>query len=68
MDYTKALKKILDEAKPATGMSRDELQARIAEINEMLKKPMGNAERIMLCGDRASLRKALEELPSQSAA
>jgi hypothetical protein len=59
MRYSVALRKALDKAKPAEGLSRTELEEGIAKITEDLKSPMGDAERIMLCADRESLRKAL---------
>ena len=62
MTYTKELKKALDEAKPlGGGYSHDELCRRISEITERLKRPVGNTERILLCADRAALRKTLLE-------
>lgn len=61
MSYAKKLKRAMDEAEPAgPGLSRGELMRRIASITERLKGPMSDAERIMLCADRASFRKALE--------
>jgi hypothetical protein len=62
MRYLVALKKALDEAKPAKGLTRAELEDGIAKITTDLKSPMGDAERIMLCADRESLRKALKGL------
>lgn len=63
MQYAEALAKVLDEAPPATGLTRAEIEAQIATINAQLLRPCGDALRIMLCGDRASLRKALAALP-----
>lgn len=62
MLYAAALKKVIDEAKPATGLTRTELEERIAAVSDELKRPLGDAMRIMLCGDRASFRKALAAL------
>lgn len=63
MQYSVALKKALAEAKPlGEGYSRCELERRIAAISEQLKRPMCDAERIMLCADRESLRKTIEAL------
>lgn len=59
MTYATALAKALKEAPTATGLSREDLERRIADITDALKGPVGNTERIMLCADRASLRKAL---------
>lgn len=59
MHYAKALAAALDEAAPATGMTRAEIEAGIAAINEELRRPCGDALRIMMCADRAALRKAL---------
>jgi hypothetical protein len=41
------------------------LEERIAAIGKALIRPLpgGDAERIMLCADRASFRKALSALP-----
>lgn len=58
MNYVQMLKKTMDEAKPATGMSADNIAAALAAITDRLKGPLGNAERIILCAERASLRKA----------
>jgi hypothetical protein len=61
--YAKRLKKALDGARLlGEGYSRGELMRRSAAINEQLKCPMSDAERIMLCADRAALRKTLEAL------
>ena len=59
MTYAKTLKRAIDNAEPATGMTRTEVEAAIAGISRQLVGPIGNAERIMLCADRAALRKAL---------
>lgn len=61
--YHNALEKVLDEAKPVEGYSREELESGIADISKQLRGSLGNAERILLCGDRESLRKALNALP-----
>lgn len=57
--YAKLLKSVIDGVPPATGMTRSEMEAEIASITEQLKRPIGDAMRIILCGDRAALRKAL---------
>lgn len=63
MNYAKALQKAIDQAPTATGgIKRADIEAQIAAIGDELKRPMGNAARIMLCADRASLRKALAAL------
>lgn len=62
MNYSRALEKIQKEAAPATGMTRAELEAAITSITTQLIGPMSNVERILLCGDRSSLRKALANL------
>ena len=61
-DYAKVLKKVLDSASVAQGMSRVELEAEIASITEQLKHPVGDGMRIILCGERASCRQALAVL------
>lgn len=53
MQYAKALKKAIDQAKPVMGFSRDELHRRIARITEDLKGPLDNADRISLCAMRS---------------
>ena len=63
--YYGVLEQELKKAKPATGFSRAELVEQIDKINELLRGSVPNFERIGLCADRASLRKALEALPSE---
>lgn len=65
MQYAKALKRAQGKALSAVGLSRAELEECIAAIGKALISPLlgGDAERIMLCADRASLRKALAALP-----
>lgn len=57
--YIDCLEKVTHDAGPARG-SEDELRERLSEINAQLKGPLSNAERIELCGERASIRKGLE--------
>lgn len=58
--YAEALRKALDEAREAIGVDPDEARQRIAEITaRLINEPMSDVERIMLCEDRASLRKFL---------
>ena len=64
MRYANALARATQEMSPATGLDRAEIERLIAGINDELKRPVGDAERIMLCADRASLRKALAALTS----
>lgn len=64
MLYANALGKVIDAAKPAIMCSREELKEGIAKISKKLKAPLGDAERILLCGERASLRKALQSQPA----
>lgn len=64
MNYYQMLKREMDRAVPATGQSREELEAGIAAIGKALIGPLGDGERIGLCADRASLRKALAALPA----
>ena len=64
MSYASILKKALDEVPAAQGLDRADLEARIAGITKQLKGPASNTERIMLCADRAALRKALDALPA----
>ena len=68
MRYAAALEKAVNEAPAAVGMTREEIEQRIAAINAELKRPVGDAMRIMLCSDRASLRKALDALKSPASA
>lgn len=60
--YAKLLKEVIDAAPPAASTNRAELKAQLAEIAKWLAGPMSNAERILLCEERASIRKALEQL------
>ena len=60
--YANALARATRGASPATGLDRAEIERLITGINDELKRPVGDAERIMLCADRASLRRALAAL------
>lgn len=60
--YGQFLHDMVTNAKPAASTDRAKLEAGLATINEQLKRPMSNVERLMLCEDRASIRKALEAL------
>ncbi len=60
MRYAAALSKALDEAPAApAGLTRAEIEAAIAALDADLKRPCGDALRITLCAERASLRRAL---------
>lgn len=59
MSYAQVLKKVVDAAKPVVGASRSEIEDALKDISALLKGPMSNAERILLCEERASLKKAL---------
>jgi hypothetical protein len=62
-NYAEVLKHLTDEAIPATGLSREQIEANLAALTVKLKGPMDNVSRLLLCEDRASLRKALAALP-----
>lgn len=63
MNYAETLDQVMNETPAATGLKRAEIEAGIAAISTRLTRPCGDAERILLCADRASLRKALAALP-----
>lgn len=63
--YAKLLKEVIDTAPPATSTDRAELKGQLVAITKELSGPMSNAERILLCEERASIRKALEQLDAQ---
>lgn len=63
--YAKLLKEAIDTAAPASSTDRAELKGQLVAINKELSGPMSNAERILLCEERASIRKALANLDAQ---
>jgi predicted unusual protein kinase regulating ubiquinone biosynthesis (AarF/ABC1/UbiB family) len=62
MNYAQTLKKLTDEAPPASWLTREQLEAALAAITQSLKGPMSDGERLILCEDRSSRRKALAAL------
>ena len=58
-NYHKVLSNETRNATPAIG-AEAELNEALCQINEALKGPMPNFERICLAAERSSIRKALE--------
>lgn len=62
--YTKALKKIMEDKSPPppTTLSKEQIEAGIADISERLRGPQHNAERLWLVEDKRRLQKQLAAL------
>lgn len=60
--YLKELKKAMNAPASRTGKSREDIQAAIETITDLLKTHLSNPDRLNLVQDRAALRRELEAL------
>lgn len=63
-DYYKALQEELNRAnsQAPTGLSREQLQARIEQITDVLRGPLSDGERIGLVADRRQYQNELARM------